>query len=189
MQFLLWNPVSWALELRTQLKESGILPRIGIQISSSIDKYWNPIPGIRNPRCGIQNPRLSWIPLHEANCQSNQAGWKKGWLSIGLCDVCSLGFGCTIKCNLEAIYILGNPGAVGRVEKTFVAPFLSTQLTAPGFPRMYIASGLHLVVQPNPSEQTSHKPIENRPFSYSTWFDWLLLHARNTRRKIKFKCS
>ena len=136
MQFLLWNPVSWALELRIQLKESGILPRIGIQISSSTDKYWNPVPGIRNPRCGIQNPRLSWIPLHEANCQSNQAGWKKGWLSIGLCEVCSLGFGCTIKCTPEAIYILGNPGAVGRVEKTFVAPFLSTQLTAPGFPRM-----------------------------------------------------
>ena len=35
-----------------------------------------------------------------------------------------------------SIYILGNPGAVGRVEKTFVAPFLSTQLTALGFPRM-----------------------------------------------------
>ena len=37
---------------------------------------------------------------------------------------------------------------------------------------MYIASELYLVVQPNPSEQTSHKPIENRPFSDPAWFDW-----------------
>lgn len=28
---------------------------------SSIDKEWNPVPGIRNPSLGIQNPRLSWI--------------------------------------------------------------------------------------------------------------------------------
>ena len=28
----------------------------------------NPVIGIRNPQCGIQNPRLSWIPLHGANC-------------------------------------------------------------------------------------------------------------------------
>ena len=26
-----------------------------IQNPSSIDKYWNLVPGIRNPRCGIQN--------------------------------------------------------------------------------------------------------------------------------------
>ena len=55
--------------------------------------------------------------------------------------------------------------------KTFVVPFVSTRLTAPGSPRMYKASGLHLVVQPNPGEQTSHKPIENRPFSDPAWFD------------------
>ena len=29
------------------------------------EKYWNPVPGIRNPQRGIQNPRLCWIiPLH-----------------------------------------------------------------------------------------------------------------------------
>ena len=55
--------------------------------------------------------------------------------------------------------------------KTFVAPFISTRLTAPRSPKMYMASGLHLVVQPNPGEQTSHKPIENRPFSHPAWFD------------------
>ena len=33
---------------------------------SSTDKYWNPVPGIRNRQRGIQNPRLSWIPLHGA---------------------------------------------------------------------------------------------------------------------------
>ena len=55
--------------------------------------------------------------------------------------------------------------------KTFVAPFILTRLTAPRSPRMYIASGLHLVVQPNPGEQTSHNPIENRPFSDPAWFD------------------
>ena len=37
---------------------------IGIQNPSSIDKDWNPVPGIRNPRRGIQNPRLSLIPLY-----------------------------------------------------------------------------------------------------------------------------
>ena len=40
----------------------------------------------------------------------------RGRFSIGLCEVCSLGFGCTTKCNPEAIYILGNPGAVSWVE-------------------------------------------------------------------------
>ena len=35
MQFLLWNPVSWALESRIQLKESGILLRIGIKYLES----------------------------------------------------------------------------------------------------------------------------------------------------------
>ena len=32
---------------------------------SFTEKYWNPVPGIRNPQRGIQNPRLCWIiPLH-----------------------------------------------------------------------------------------------------------------------------
>ena len=70
--------------------------------------------------------------------------------------------------------------------KTFVAPFISTRLTAPGFPRMYIASGLHLVVQPNPSEQTSHKPIENRPFSYSAWFDWHFASRKGIQDSLGF---
>ena len=46
-----------------QLKESGIPLTIGIQNPSSTDKYWNPVPGIRNPWRWIQNPRLSWIPV------------------------------------------------------------------------------------------------------------------------------
>ena len=77
LNFCLWNPVSWALEFRVQLKESGILPGIGIQISNSTDKNWNQVPGIRNPRHGIQNPRLSWIPLHGANVSQTRPDRKK----------------------------------------------------------------------------------------------------------------
>ena len=36
----------------------------------------NPVPGIRNPQHGIQNPRLSWIPLHGANCMYVKLGEK-----------------------------------------------------------------------------------------------------------------
>ena len=64
--FSLWNLESWVLESGIQLKESGILLKIGIQKPSSTDKDCNPVPGFRNPRGGIQNPRLSWIPLHGA---------------------------------------------------------------------------------------------------------------------------
>ena len=49
------------MELGIQLKESGIPTMLGIQNPCSIDKGWNPTPGIWNLRCGIQNPRLSWI--------------------------------------------------------------------------------------------------------------------------------
>ena len=41
------------------LVESGILLTIGTQNPSSTDKYWNPVPGIRNPQRGVQNLRLS----------------------------------------------------------------------------------------------------------------------------------
>ena len=62
--FCWWNPESWSLESGIQLKESGIPLTIEIQNSSSTDKNWNPVPGIRNPQRGIQNPRLSWISLY-----------------------------------------------------------------------------------------------------------------------------
>ena len=52
------------MESGIQLKESGIPLTTGIQNSSSTDKNWNPVPGIRNPQRGIQNPRLSWISLY-----------------------------------------------------------------------------------------------------------------------------
>ena len=55
---------SWALEFGIQLKESGILLKIGIQNPNFTNKDRNPVPGIRNPGRGIQNPRLSLIPLH-----------------------------------------------------------------------------------------------------------------------------
>ena len=32
-------------------------------------EIWNPVIGIRNPRCAIQNPRLSWIPLYGATSE------------------------------------------------------------------------------------------------------------------------
>ena len=53
------------MESGIQLKESGIPLTIVIQNPSSTDKYWNPVPRIRNLQCGIRNPRLSWIPLLE----------------------------------------------------------------------------------------------------------------------------
>ena len=55
------------MESGMQLQESGIPLTIVIQNPSSTDKYWNPVPRIRNPQCEIRNTRLSWIPLHEAN--------------------------------------------------------------------------------------------------------------------------
>ena len=47
-----------------QVKESEIPLTIGIHNPSSTDKYWNPVPGIRNPQHGIQNLRLSWIAFN-----------------------------------------------------------------------------------------------------------------------------
>ena len=61
------NQESLVLEFGIQLKISGIPLTIGIQIPISTDKYWNPVPGIRNPRRGVQNPRLSWSFLHGKN--------------------------------------------------------------------------------------------------------------------------
>ena len=52
-----------------------------IQNSSSIDKDWNPVPGIRNPRRGIQNPGRSWIPLHRTNGISAIQVWPLNLLS------------------------------------------------------------------------------------------------------------
>ena len=60
----LWNLESWALVSGIQLKESGILLKIGIQNPNFTNKDRNPVPGIRNPGRRIQNPRLSLIPLH-----------------------------------------------------------------------------------------------------------------------------
>ena len=59
--FFLWNPEPWALESGIQLKESGILLKLGIQNPNFTDKDRNPVPGIRNPGRGIQNP---WLSLH-----------------------------------------------------------------------------------------------------------------------------
>ena len=48
---LQWNP-------GIQLNEFGIPLTIGIQNPSSTDRYWNPVPGVRNPYRGIQNPTV-----------------------------------------------------------------------------------------------------------------------------------
>ena len=58
-KIFLRGPESWALKPGIELKESGILLRIGIQNPSSTDKDWNHVSG-------IQNPKLSWIPFHGA---------------------------------------------------------------------------------------------------------------------------
>ena len=54
---------SWALESGIQLKESGISLTIGIQNPGSNDKYWNPAPVIRNPRC----PVIHWFRSEGVN--------------------------------------------------------------------------------------------------------------------------
>ena len=44
------------------------------QPSSFTDKFWNPVPAIRNPRRRIQNPRLSQIPFTQGEsfvCRSH----------------------------------------------------------------------------------------------------------------------
>ena len=71
--FCVWNLESWALESGIQLKESGILLRIGIRnpIQGSSRKDWNQVSGIRNPRLGIQNPRIPSMrrkAAHSKNC-------------------------------------------------------------------------------------------------------------------------
>ena len=79
LEALLRNPESQEI----LLMESGILSFViwntdqGIwnpnndrnpEFYSFTEKYWNPVPGIRNPQRGIQNPRLCWIiPLHGVN--------------------------------------------------------------------------------------------------------------------------
>ena len=50
----LWNPESWVLESRIQLKKSGIRQTIGIRIQVLLTNT-----GIQNPQRGIQNPRMS----------------------------------------------------------------------------------------------------------------------------------
>ena len=65
VQFLLWNPVSWALESRIQLKESGILLRIGI-------KYLE--YGINGMESRIQDcPSIAWGKM------SVKPGWIGKW--------------------------------------------------------------------------------------------------------------
>ena len=99
--------------------ESGILG-FGIQNTAqrirnptkNPTKDWNPVAGVRNPWHGIQNPRLAWIPLHEAKCQSNQAGSEKGRFSIGLGHPHKI-----IKCFVSHRPPSREGGSVGRAKK------------------------------------------------------------------------
>ena len=64
------DPGLW--KSRVQLKES----RIPLRVELRIQKDFNLVPVIRNPRFGIQNPRLSWIPSHGAkNGPINRGSW------------------------------------------------------------------------------------------------------------------
>ena len=90
MDFTVWPAKSNLMTISPRVRESGFCnlgnfcvwirstaqgirnttnekPTIGIQNPSSIEKDWNPVPGILNPQRGIQNPRPSWIPLHWAS--------------------------------------------------------------------------------------------------------------------------
>ena len=66
----------WLVEIWL-LSQQGVTGELEVEFkfqnSSSTDKYWNPVPGIRNPQSGIQNPWLSWIPFHrfDSICENN----------------------------------------------------------------------------------------------------------------------
>ena len=50
-RFCLCHPESWVVDSGIELKESEIPLTTGVQNPSSTDKYWNSVPGIRNPQC------------------------------------------------------------------------------------------------------------------------------------------
>ena len=60
----LWNGGILGFGIRNTAQGICNPKTIGIEIPSSTDEDWNPVPGIRNPRHWFQNPRLSWNPLH-----------------------------------------------------------------------------------------------------------------------------
>ena len=56
---LLWNPESWALESRIQVKESGIpFSNWNLESKFHLQRIQNQVPGIQNPQGGIKKPRM-----------------------------------------------------------------------------------------------------------------------------------
>ena len=97
----LWNVESWAMEPGIQLTESGIPFTIWIQNTCSIDKDWNPVPGIRNPRTSVHRG-VSKTPngLPASEKQSNKVRFFCNFenlprlcvlfgASVSYCDSCS----------------------------------------------------------------------------------------------------
>ena len=117
-----------------QFKVSGILLTTKIQQR----KDWNQVSGIWNPWRGVQSPRLSWIPLHEAQWLiNNKSSWplklEEKWraqcriiilslVSSFLCFIWSLKSYLIFRCTTSGIYADG-PGAYlfhGVVEQQYI---------------------------------------------------------------------
>ena len=58
-KFLPWIPEPGVLESGVQLEESATLITIGIQNTSSTDKYWN--PNTWNPESTVWNPESKTV--------------------------------------------------------------------------------------------------------------------------------
>ena len=70
----LWNGGILSFGIRKTAQGIWNPKMIGIQIPSSTDDDWNPVPRIRNPRHWIQNSRLSSNPLHGARVRFCRRG-------------------------------------------------------------------------------------------------------------------
>ena len=80
--FCQWNPGVWNPEYSCRNLESHWQLESGNRVP--LEKIWNPVTGIRNPRRGIQNPWLSWIPLHMRQTDSLRSNFKRGTLRNSL---------------------------------------------------------------------------------------------------------
>ena len=95
----LWNGESWAMEPGIQLAESAIPFTFWIQNPCSIDKDWNPVPGIRNPRPSVHRG-VSRTPngLPASEKQRNKVSF---FVTLKICHVC--------ECFSESVCLIAIP--------------------------------------------------------------------------------
>ena len=90
---------SWAMEPGIQLAESAIPFTFWIQNPCSIDKDWNPVPGIRNPRPSVHRG-VSRTPngLPASEKQRNKVSF---FVTLKICHVC--------ECFSESVCLIAIP--------------------------------------------------------------------------------